>query len=128
MLFMRGTQRFEAGSRFKYTPDHIEFSYGNLVKAIQEAVKRQTDEDGSDIASVKSNINSSNLAEHDFDGLMKEFGSITAKMIEQDAMKNVPRITEIVERHLGIGKKVSEMSRAQADILDIIVFELKQLK
>ena len=128
MLFMRGTQRFEAGSRFKYTPDHIEFSYGNLVKAIQEAVKRQTDEDGSDIASVKSNINSSNLAEHDFDGLMKEFGGITAKMIEQDAMKNVPRITEIVERHLGIGKKVSEMSRAQADILDIIVFELKQLK
>lgn len=128
MLFMRGTQRFEAGSRFKYTPDYIEFSYANLVSAIQEAVKRQTQEDGSDIASAKNNINSTNLIDHDFDALMVDFKSITANLIEQDAMKNVPRITEVVERHLGIGKKVSEMSRAQADILDIIVFELKQLK
>ena len=41
ILFMRGTQRYEAGSRFKYTPDYIEFNYQNLVNAIGEAIDKQ---------------------------------------------------------------------------------------
>ena len=40
-LFMRGTQRYMAGSRFKYTPDYIDFSYDNLVNAIAEAIDKQ---------------------------------------------------------------------------------------
>ena len=36
---MRGTPRYEAGSRFKYTPDYIDFSYNNLVSAISEAIE-----------------------------------------------------------------------------------------
>lgn len=128
LLFLRGTQRFEAGSRFKYTPDHIEFTYGNLVKAIQDAVAKQADEDGIESITTKDNLNIKNLQELDFDGLMTQFTGITNTLLEKDADKYVPLITEIVERHLGIGKKVAEMARAQADLLDIIVFDLKQLK
>lgn len=128
LLFLRGTQRFEAGSRFKYTPDHIEFTYGNLVKAIQDAVAKQADEDGIEAITTKDNLNIKNLQELDFDGLMTQFTGITNTLLEKDADKYVPLITEIVERHLGIGKKVAEMARAQADLLDIIVFDLKQLK
>ena len=47
-LFMRGTPRYVAGSRFKYTPDYIDFSYQNLVKAIGEAIDKQAAEDGSE--------------------------------------------------------------------------------
>ena len=45
-LFMRGTPRYEAGSRFKYTPDYIDFSYKNLVEAISDAIDKQATEDG----------------------------------------------------------------------------------
>ena len=35
-MFMRETNRFVAGSRFKYTPESIELTYDNLVKAISD--------------------------------------------------------------------------------------------
>ena len=44
-LFMRGTPRYVAGSRFKYTPDVIDFSYKNLVDAIEEAIDKAMAED-----------------------------------------------------------------------------------
>ena len=44
-LFMRGTQRYMAGSRFKYTPDYIDFSYDNLVNAIADAIDQQASAD-----------------------------------------------------------------------------------
>ena len=45
-LFLRGTPRFEAGCRFKYTPDYIDFSYTDLVAAVGEAIDKQMEEDG----------------------------------------------------------------------------------
>ena len=46
MLFIRGTNRYMAGSRFKYTPDYIEFSYENLTNAIADAIDAQAKETG----------------------------------------------------------------------------------
>jgi len=128
LLFMRGTPRFEAGSRFKYTPDFIEFNYKNLVDAIRDAIDRQAREDDSGLfVTGKSNIHKQNLPDFDFDKLMTEFQSLAGSLVKQDAQKFGPRITEIVERHLGKGKKASEMSRDQGELLDIIVYELKEL-
>jgi len=127
LLFMRGTERFEAGSRFKYTPDYIEFNYKNLVKAIQDAVIKQSEEDGMETASGKDNINTQNLFDTDFEDLLDEFNQIANTLVTKDP-KNVTKITDIVERHIGYGKKVNEMTRNQKDILDIIVYDLKQLK
>lgn len=128
VLFMRGTERFEAGSRFKYTPDHIEFNYKNLVQAIREAVEKQSKEDGLDVLNHKDNINTKNLLELDFDELLNEFNTVTQKLVEIDAQKNVAKITDVVEKYLGIGKKVNEMSRGQTELLDMILFDLKQIK
>lgn len=129
LLFMRGTPRFEAGSRFKYTPDYIQFSYKNLVEAIGEAIDKQSkEEDGNYFVDEKLNIHQENLPEFDFDALMKDFQTITSAFVKKDAAKYGPRITEIVDRHLGKGKKASEMSRDQGELLDIIVYELKELK
>lgn len=127
LLFMRGTERFEAGSRFKYTPDYIEFNYKNLVKAIQEAVIKQSEEDGLETATGKDNINTQNLFDTDFEELLDEFNQVANALVTKD-QKNVSRITDIVEKHIGYGKKVNEMTRNQKDILDIIVYDLKQLK
>lgn len=37
-------------------------------------------------------------------------------------------ITEIVENHLGKGKKVAECTRSQAPVIEIILAELQDLK
>lgn len=128
-LFMRGTPRFEAGSRFKYTPDRIEFTYQNLVDAIADAIDKQAEEDGSEyVTNDRENVHMDTTSDLDFDKLMEEFQSITSKMVAKDSEYYAPRITEIVERHLGKGKKVSECSRDQVMLIDIIVSELKDVQ
>ena len=132
-LFLRGTSRYEAGSRFKYTPDYIDFNYTSLVNAIGEAIDRQAAEDGEQyFTSEKQNAYEDTTQELDFDELMNEFKAKTKEFVEkssEDDMQSkwAPRITEIVEKYLGKGSKVSDMSREQTEALSLIVDDLNEL-
>ena len=127
-LFMRGTPRFEAGSRFKYTPDYIEFTYPNLVQAIASAIDQQAEEDGQEfITDEAENVLQSAQTSLNYDELMTKFRQKTQELIEKDADKYAPIITEIVEKQLGAGKKVSDCTRSQAMLIAIIVDELNEL-
>lgn len=125
-LFMRGTPRFVAGSRFAYTPDRIVFNYQNLVDAIGKAIDKQAAEFGSTgFTDTKATHNAAPI-ELDFDDLMLEFQNCVAVLMgESDSNKD--KIAMIVEKHLGKGRKASELRRDQADLLDIIIYELKEL-
>ena len=137
--FMRGTSRYEAGSRFKYTPDYIDLSYDNLVKAIGDALDKQMSEDGSALFTDKrENVHIDTTSTLDFDELMKEFGEIIANIPgSSDAACETPegtkfkeywqpRITQIIERYLGKGKKVRDVTLDQVEALDLIVSDLKE--
>lgn len=132
-LFLRGTNRYEAGSRFKYTPDYIDFNYEALVAAIGEAIDKQAKEDGVDLfTDHRENLYTDTTQELNFDELMNEFktiiSNITSVANAQD-MENIyaPQITQIVERYLGKGRKVGDMSREQTEALSLIVADLKEL-
>ena len=134
-LFMRGTNRYMAGSRFKYTPDSIEFSYQNLTNAIADAIDRQSQEEGQEyFTNERSNLYLKDEKEDlDFDKLMLEFQDIINRLVVQVGDDNVfeteykPKITQITDRHLGHGNKVSQCSRDQVEVLSIINEELKDL-
>ena len=131
-LFMRGTPRYEAGSRFKYTPDVIDFTYQNLVNAIADAIDKQMAEDGADLFTDKrENIHSSN-AVLDFDTLMNQFNELIEGIIQKASDEEMasywsPRIQQITDRYLGKGNKVGNMSREQTEALSLIVDDLKEL-
>ena len=131
LLFMRGTQRFEAGSRFKYTPDYIEFSYDNLVNAIADAIDKQAEEDGKELfTDERDNNYIDTSAELDFDELMKDFNKYIdefSKDEEKMGTYYAPRITQIIDKYLGKGKKVNEMNRDQVEQLALIVEDIKNL-
>ena len=140
LMFLRGTSRYEAGSRFKYTPDYIELSYDNLVKAIGDAIDKQMAEDGSDLFTDKrENVHLDTSIELDFDKLMKEFNDIIINIpgssdIKQETEEGKtfaeywqPRITQCIERYLGKGKKIKEATRDQVEAIDLIVTDLKDL-
>lgn len=130
-LFMRGTPRYVAGSRFKYTPDFIDFSYQNLVNAINDAIDKEEAEKGSQYFTDQKNNLYNGGQELDFDTLMESFNSLVNNLVKAD--KEVfaeywqPRITEIVNKYLGRGQKVSNCSREQVEALDLIVTELQLL-
>ena len=129
-LFMRGTPRFVAGSRFKYTPDSIEFSYDNLVNAIGDAIDRQAKDFGGKYVTDAPTQAHVAEPELDFDALMNQFNELISKI--QNATGSAfgttwaPRIVAITDKYLGKGKKVSEMSRDQVEQLVLIVDELTE--
>ena len=131
LLFMRGTPRFEAGSRFKYTPDYIEFTYKNLVNAISDAIDKQAQEDGEELfTDERENAYRDTSSHLDFDELMKAFQDTIAEFSKDEKKMETyyaPRITQIVDKFLGKGKKVNEMSRDQVEQLALIVDDLKAL-
>ncbi len=133
LLFIRGTSRYVAGSRFKYTPDYIEFNYKSLVGAIGEAIDRQAEEDGKEyFTDEKQNLYKPLYnTELNFDELMNTFSTLVNTKADKDADKFAeywsPRITQIVEKYLGKGQKVNQCSRDQVEALSLIVDELKDL-
>ena len=130
-LFIRGTERFEAGSRFKYTPDFIEFNYKNLVNCIGDAIEKQAEEDGADLfTDERENAYADTSTNLDFDELMAEFKERIEKFSKDEEKMETyyaPRITQIVETYLGKGKKVGEINRDQVEQLSLIVDDLRSL-
>lgn len=132
-LFMRGTPRYMAGSRFKYTPDYIDFNYTNLVNAIADAIDTQMKEDGEEyFTNDKNHLYNDTSKELDFDELIEEFNEIVNGVIDsadEDTFKEFwqPRIVQITDKYLGRGQKVSQCSREQTEALSLIVDDLKEL-
>lgn len=131
-LFIRGTSRYAAGSRFRYTPDYIDFTYKNLVNTIGEAIDKEMAERGSEFfTDTRTNLYVENI-ELDFDELLASFNGIINSIIEKtddDTFKSFwqPRIVQITEKYLGKGQKVSQCSREQTEALSLIVSDLQEL-
>jgi predicted GNAT superfamily acetyltransferase len=121
-----------AGSRFKYTPEVIDFNYNSLVGAICEAIDKQAEEDGAQyFTAERSNVYVSSIQELNFDDLMTEFHTIVTTISESTDDETFatywqPRITQTIEKYLGRGVKVSQCSREQTEALDLIVTEMRE--
>ena len=124
-MFMRETSRYVAGSRFKYTPDSIELSYDNLVKAIADAIDEQERVSKGTTTNSFNNLHTDDI-EYDFPVLMKEVQqTVGALMSGHPEMEH--KIVSIVDKHLGKGKKVSDCTPDQAALVDLILYDLKHL-
>lgn len=132
-LFMRGTPRYVAGSRFKYTPDYIDFNYTSLVNAIGDAIDKQVAEDGQEFfTNERNNLYKEPTEELSFDDLIKNFNAMIAYLNEHNTEEEFkfywqPRIVQITDKYLGKGQKVSQCSRDQVEALDLIVSELEYI-
>ena len=127
-LFLRETPRFVAGSRFKYMPDNIIFSYENLVNAIHDAIDKEAQEHGNKFVTNESINLHANIEEEvlDFDALQEEFQNIVGELMNVNAAKYQKEITVIVEKYLGVGKKVMDCSSKQSDQIALIITDLKE--
>ena len=132
-LFMRGTPRYEAGSRFKYTPDYIDFSYKDLVNAIGDAIEEEARQDQEFFTNERNNLYTDTTKDLDFDELSDGCAAIINMLIEKynkdDVFVNFykPRIEQITDKYLGRGQKLSQCSREQVEALSLILDDLKLL-
>lgn len=125
-LFMRGTPRYVAGSRFKYIPNSIEFTYENLVNAIAEAIDKQAEETGGKyITNEPTQVITKDIT-YDFDALTSQFQDLVGELMSAN-QSNANKITAIVDKYLGKGKKVGDCAPEQAEQIDLINHDLEIL-
>ena len=63
--------------------------------------------------------------EEDFDAEMKKFEEYVGALMGKEPEKYAPRITQIVEKYLGKGKKMSQATRDQAELVHLVVDEIE---
>lgn len=125
-LYMRGTPRFVAGSRWKHTPSHIPFHYETLVNAIAEAIEKQAEEDG-----IKASTEHVNVFKEketvSFDDLMDQVKEVIGNLMEKDE-DNATKISKVIEKHLGKGRKLADATEEQQEMVTLILDDLKEIK
>lgn len=113
------------GCRFKYIEPEIDFTYDALTKALNEAIDKEANETNNQYVTSERQA-APILKEYDFDALMKEFQEIAGGLMERDSATNGPKITQIIDKYLGKGKKIAETTRDQAEFIYLIVNEIKE--
>jgi hypothetical protein len=136
-LFLRGTERFEAGSRFKNIKPFVEFSHDGLAEAVKEAVLSEAEEKGIKVSDEVKNLRKETVKEYGtFQEEKNRFDELTGAFMEEGIMllgnlqdpdevvqgkrELSDKIITLVEEELGKGRKVAEMSKSQVDILFLI--------
>lgn len=111
--------------RFKHIAHEIPFTYNNLVQALNEAIDKEANETGNQFI-TNERATSAPAIEYDYDNLMAEFSNIVGELMTRDSAKYGPKITQIVDKYLGRGKKVSDTTPDQAEFISLIVNEIKE--
>jgi len=119
------TDKFFARSRFDYIDTYLEtFTAENLEKVVIEAIRKQEEAEGIKAVSFEEQKKLFESEELDYDELMNEIKEVGAKLTELDKLEE---LTEIVEKHLGIGAKVTQCTKNQVQVMAVILDEIKEL-
>lgn len=124
-LFMRGTPRYVAGSRFAHTPNSIVFNYNNLVGAINDAVDALEKDFGADaVTEDVGTHNALTVETPDLEDTLANFNKVAGQLMNKNPEYYAPRIQQAVETHFGKGKKISEATLAQADLAYLVLQDI----
>lgn len=112
------------GGRFKYIEPVIEFNYNSLVKALNDAIDREEEAVNNPTLFTDEKEQVVTLKTYDYEALIQEFNTKVKSLMDKDSKYYGPRITAIVNKYLGKGKKVSEATIEQAEFIYLINTEL----
>ena len=128
--YLAQTDEFFARSRFDYIDTYIEnFTAENLEEVVIKAIQKQEEAEGVKAVSFNEQKAAFESEKIDFNELMENIGKAGEKFI--DANK-ADLLVEIVEKYLGKGKKVSECTKGQIEVVSVIYNDMtdviKELK
>lgn len=122
-LYTRRTPTVMAGSRWKYLDPKIPFGYNELVDAIGRAIDKSEKEDGAVVVDCRE---TPLIKSRPYDEIVAEAQSLWTKLIEKDPA-NSEKVMAITEKVLGQRTKLSSITEAQADLYEVIIYEMKEL-
>lgn len=121
-IYFANTKEFQAGSRFRFMPKVITpYTAENLQAAIKEAVEKEEKANGNKAISYEEMKTAEKVEKISFEELMDKVQEVGSRFAESN---NMNILTEIVEDILGTGKKVSECTKKQYDVVSVIYDDL----
>lgn len=113
--------------RFKHIAPIIDFSYQSLVNALNDAIDKEAAETGNKFVTNERAAVAATV-EYDYEALMTEFSTIAGDLMNKNQTKYGPLITQIIDRILGRGKKISDTTPDQAEFVYLILQEVKEIQ
>ena len=113
--------------RFKHIAPIIDFSYQSLVNALNDAIDKEAAETGNKFV-TNERATAVATVEYDYEVLMTEFSTIAGDLMNKNQTKYGPLITQIIDRILGRGKKISDTTPDQAEFVYLILQEVKEIQ
>ena len=114
------------GGRFKYLPNEIPLSYNNLVSALSEAIEKEAAENGGQFVTNEKLKVTTLEKEYDYDEMMGQVNILISKLMTLN-QSNAVKITSIIEKYLGKGRKVADCTPTQCEQLELIILDLNDL-
>lgn len=124
MLRSPANSGISCGSRFKNMAQVIDFTYDALAKALTDAIDSEAQEHGNKFVTDEREMTPT-IKDYNFDDYMKKFEEDVGVLMAKDQDYYAPRITQIVEKYLGKGKKMSNVTRDQAELVYLVVTEIE---
>lgn len=122
VLYTRETLTYQAGSRFAKLPSEIAFDAKVFNEVWKKSVEEEMTENPEGFTDKKKEIVKERKI--DFNEVMKEVKAIiNDKFLPSN---NMGIVTEIGEKHLGQGKRISECAPTQAELLEVILCALEE--
>ena len=138
--FLAETKEFFARARIEYTPTYLkEFTAESLTSAIQEGIRKKREIDNSTVTSFEEQQKLNTIEELDFNSLINNFNQIIENIPGSSDINGTTeeglyfknywanKITQITEKHLGKGGRVSQCNENQVEAISLIVNELQEL-
>ena len=116
----------DTGCRFKYIQPEIPFTYQALTDALHAAIDKEAELTNNQFITTERAATQATAQIRPFNVIMEEFGTIAKALMDRDT-GNSAVITSTAEKYLGKGKKVSECTEKQAEIVELIINDLKPL-
>lgn len=110
-------------SRFKMIAPEIPFGYNELVDALNEAIDKEASLTNGAFVTDES-FKAPEVTNYDYDALMAEFKDIVGIVMGKN-QTNAVKLTAIVDKYLGKGKKVAEATPEQSELIYLIISEIK---
>ena len=119
----RATPTITAGSRFRYLEPKIRFGYQEFVDALARAIEAEEKHGTVVVETTEKNTEE----KIDFNSLRKEAQELWTELVGKDE-ENAVIILKKIEIIMGRKMKLSEFTEDQADLMALVVAEMREMK
>lgn len=111
--------------RFKYIDATVPFGYQELVEALNRAIDKEALETDGKFVTDEKLTNEASAISYDFDAEIATFKDLVGQIMTKN-QSNAVKITAITDKYLGKGKKASDATPQQVELIHLINIELKE--